>query len=334
MFSGLKRVYKGYIRDWVGDLDRIRVRLVNYTRNGDRIIAAAAKLSLSRKNIEDLLAMPDSEVETWIIETWKRQHFSPWEHSSYTWIAEGCSRICTHQLVRHRLASYTQQSMRYTEGVLRNIALKSSELLGLDCPPSPKKTIARNAYLCYAKSLANSKELDEDTIVSLAKEAYVFPPTIIDRDLVETAVSYLEATAQYYRLLASGVPREDARFVIPHAVRTRIIVTMNARELVQSFLPLRMCTRAQWELRHVSWMLWNKLMEIHPRLFKWTGPRCVFNENTSRRDPQPLVNYINGSAEFTIERCPELVPREGVRSCLLYAWKFTNSGPPRSRSSI
>ncbi len=308
-------------------MDKIRVHLVAYTREGDKLIAAASKLSLSRKDVQSLLSMKDEEVETWIRETWKRQHFSPWEHSSYTWIAEGCSRVCTHQLVRHRIASYTQQSMRYTEGTLRDIALKASSLLGLDCPPSPKRFPERDAYKCYSKALDMADSLDDETVVALAREAYVFPPSIEGDQLVETARHYLEATSMYYKLLARGVPREDARFTIPHAVRSRIIVTMNARELVQSFLPLRMCTRAQWEVRHVSWLLWNKLVQVHPRLFKWTGPRCVFQENTSRRDPQPLANYIDGTAGFTINRCPELVPREGIRACLLYAWRFTNGRP-------
>ncbi|MCE4619446.1 MAG: FAD-dependent thymidylate synthase [Desulfurococcales archaeon] len=298
-------------------MDKIRVSLLAYTEDGERLIAAASKTSLSRKSPEKILSMPDEEVEEWIRETWRRQHFSPWEHSVYTWLADGCSRVCSHQLVRHRLASYTQQSMRYTEGSLREAALEAAGLLGIECPRKPREAGARRAYECYSMALREAVRSGLDP-VRLAKPAFVFPPSLRGEALVEAANLYLEAAARYYSLLAVGVSREDARFLIPHAVRTRIVVTMNARELVQSFLPLRMCTRAQWEIRLVAWKLWKRLVEVHPRLFKWAGPRCVFQQNTTS-DPRPLVDYLEGRASFTIPRCPELVPREGIRACLLHA---------------
>ncbi len=305
-------------------MDRIHVKVIAYTVNGERIIATASKVSLSRKKVEDIIAMPNEEVETWIRETWRRQHFSPWEHSSYTWYADGCSRVCTHQLVRHRMASYTQQSMRYTEGALRDMALRAAEILGVDCPKSPKRAGKREAYECYSKVLDEVKSLDS-IIVPLTATAYVYPPSIGEEGRIELAREYLGATSKYYKLLSLGVPREDARFIIPQAVRSRITVTMNARELVQSFLPLRMCTRAQWEIRLVAWKLWRELSKIHPLLFKWAGPRCVYLENTIN-DPRPLEEFINGRAVFTIPKCPELVPREGIKPCLKYAFESSLRG--------
>ena len=297
--------------------DGIRVLLVSYSGDGPRLVAASSKVSLSRKPLSSILSISPEEVEEWIVETWRRQHFSPWEHSVYTWIAEGCSRVCSHQLVRHRIASYTQQSMRYTEGVLREVALEAARLLGKECPAKPGKDSPRKeAYECYHRVLESAAEAGPREIVGLAWRAYVFPPGAPKEDL---AASYLRATADYYRLLSLGVPREDARFVIPHAVRTRIVVTMNARELATSFLPLRMCTRAQWEIRRVAWRLWKLLEQVHPTLFQWAGPRCVFEENTARDSPLPLRLLARGG--FTIPRCPELVPQKGIRSCLLHAWR-------------
>ncbi len=302
----------------------IRVLLVRYTSDGDRLVASASKLSLSRKDLGLLLELDTREVDEWIRETLRRAHFSPWEHSSYTWIAEGCSRVCSHQLVRHRVASYTQQSMRYTEGVLRGIALEASRLLGEDCPSKPGKNqeSMRTAYSCYSRVLDKaSRELDTETQYGLAIKAYVVPPSIKREALVGYVSYLLGASSHYYRLLSHGVPREDARFIIPHSVRTRIIVTMNARELIQSFLPLRMCTRAQWEIRRVAWGLWSLLMRVHPRLFKWAGPRCVMGENLQRREPVELADLAAGREEFMIEACPELVPRKGIRACLLSAMR-------------
>jgi len=305
-----------------GQGDGITVRLLQYTREGPRLVAAAAKITLSRKPVDDILAMPDSEVEEWIVETWRRQHFSPWEHSVYTWMVEGCSRVCTHQLVRHRIASYTQQSMRYTEGVLREVALEAARRAGMECPAKPGRDAPKSdAYRCYAQALHQASLEGGDEIVGLAWRAYVIPPSV---DPVEAARGYLEATARYYRLLAQGVPREDARFLIPHGVRTRITVTMNARELATSFLPLRACTRAQWEIRRVAWRLWRLLNEVHPELFRWTGPRCVYTENTVRDKPAPLSHLLDGG--FTIPRCPELVPRQGIPQCLLYSLRDALGG--------
>ncbi len=302
------------------DMDRIRVSIVSYTENGERLVASASKVTLSRKPFQKIIEMSDEEVEKWIMETWRRQHFSPWEHSSYTWVVEGCSRICSHQLVRHRIASYTQQSMRYTEGALREIALRASKMVGMDCPESPKRAPPRGTYSCYSDALKKAVDLlDGDSLVDLARLAYVIPPTLRDNSASIVSRQYIEATAAYYELLANGVPREDARFVIPNAVRTRLTVTMNARELVQSFLPLRMCTKAQWEIRWIAWQLWKELVKIHPRLFKWAGPRCVYLENVVRDMPASLDELLEDSSELVIPRCPELVPREGIKNCIRHA---------------
>ncbi|MEB3778732.1 MAG: FAD-dependent thymidylate synthase [Desulfurococcales archaeon] len=294
----------------------IRVRLVSYSVDGERLVAASSKVSLSRKPVEDILYIDEEEVEEWIRETYKRQHFSPWEHSVYTYIVDGLSRVASHQLVRHRIASYTQQSHRYTEGYLRDMALEASRLTGIECPGKPKGRSAE-AYECYSKALSRASiELGVDELVSVAYRAYVPPPRIARRALYEYYKAIVEATAGYYRLLSLGVPKEDARFLIPHAVRTRVVVTMNARELVQSFLPLRMCTKAQWEIRHIAWSLWRELVKVHPRLFKWAGPSCVYRENTARQSPASLEDYLMGREKFTIPRCPELIENRAIPSCL------------------
>jgi thymidylate synthase (FAD) len=99
----------------------ITVKLAQYTEDASKLIAIASKTSLSRKPLQQLLEIGSEEVEVWIKETFKRQHFSPWEHASYTFVIDGLSRIASHQLVRHRHASYTQMSHRYTEGYLRSL---------------------------------------------------------------------------------------------------------------------------------------------------------------------------------------------------------------------
>ena len=300
----------------------IRVKLIQYDEEAPKIIAAASKMSISRKAIEELTSIPDEEVEVWIKETLKRGHLSPWEHSSYTFMVEGCSRVCSHQLVRHRIASYTQQSMRYTEASLREMAIRAAEEVGLECPRKPKGDAAREAYACYAQALRKaSDEVAASKAAELASDAYVIPPSVAldQRKLEAYARSLLAATSSYYSMLSIGVPKEDARFVIPMSVRTKVTFTMNARELIQSFLPLRMCTRAQWEIRYVAWQVWRELARVHPQLFKYAGPSCVFLNNALLDEPKALEDYLKGAAPWAIARCPELITREKIPSCLSFA---------------
>ena len=310
----------------------ITVRLVQYTKDAPRVVAAASKMTISRKGSSDLLSIPEDEVEVWIRETLKRGHLSPWEHATYTFIAEGCSRVCSHQLVRHRIASYTQQSMRYTEASLRETALESARMIGIECPGKPKGERAREAYSCYAKALREAAErLSGPELVKVAWLSYVIPPSLAadEERLTSYARELLRATSGYYELLSTGAPREDARFVIPMAVRTKVTFTMNARELIQSFLPLRMCTHAQWEIRRVAWLAWSELVRVHPQMFKYAGPSCVFMNNMQAKEPAPLEDYLAGRAEFVIGRCPELIEGPRIRSCLLFASRSLSEDPLR-----
>ena len=308
----------------------ITVKLVRYTEDAPRLVALASKTSLSKKPLRELLEIGDDEVEVWIRETFKRQHFSPWEHASYTFAVDGLSRVASHQLVRHRVASYTQMSHRYTEGYLRNLALEASRIAGHDCPEKPKGN-KREVYKCYSDAVmvAGGLVTNASELAKLASTAFVPPLQFLNReDLLEAwADSVLVTASDYYRLLSKGALREDARYVLADSVRTRIVVTMNARELVQVFLPLRMCTKAQWEIRHIAWALWGELVKVHPQLFKWVGPSCVFRENTSRKEPAELRRYVDGEEGFTIPRCPELVENKAIPGCLRAAARPPHRDP-------
>jgi len=313
---------------WWPGLLNITVRLVHYTEDAPRLVAVASKVSLSRKPLRELLEMGDEEVEVWIRETFRRQHFSPWEHAVYTFVVDGLSRVASHQLVRHRHASYTQMSHRYTEGYLRSLALEASRLAGRGCPERPSGN-KREVYRCYSDAIADARLLLSGELVRLASTAFVPPPAFHSREELasEWAGSVLRSASDYYRLLAFGALREDARYVLADSVRTRIVVTMNARELVQVFLPLRMCTKAQWEIRHIAWALWGELVKVHPQLFKWAGPSCVFRENTSRKEPAELRRYVDGEEGFTVPRCPELVENKAIPGCLRAAARPLHRDP-------
>ncbi len=294
----------------------VTVRLLNYTSEGELLVASAARITVSKKSFGEASKMSRSEVEKWIKELIARSHGSPLEHSSYTFEAT-CSRVCSHQLVRHRHASYTQHSMRWSEGFLRKMALEACGRVREKCPARPLK---REHYYVYARVLRKALEvLDSAPLVYIASIAFSLPPPYtlarIDR-LARYARGLIAATANYYALLAEGETKENARLVVPQAVKTRIIFTMNARELVEVFLPLRMCVKAQWEIRLLAWSMRNILVEIHPLIFKWVGPRCVMLDNRARNAPCSLEDRIREKCGFIIERCPEKVPRDAIPSCL------------------
>jgi thymidylate synthase (FAD) len=153
-------------------------------------------------------------------------HASVIEHASFTFSIEGVSRAMTHQLVRHRIASFTQQSQR---------------------------------YVTY------------DTL-----EKYVTPQSISDnaeaKDIFDRTLERISET--YQKLLDMGIPKEDARFILPNAAKTNIIVTMNARELLH-FFNLRCCARAQWEIRETAIEMLRQAKKATPALFENAGPSCV-----------------------------------------------------------
>jgi thymidylate synthase (FAD) len=78
----------------------------------------------------------------------------------------------------------------------------------------------------------------------------------------------------YGELVALGIPNEDARFVLPNAATTNIVMTVNAREL-RHFFKFRCCERAQWEIRDVAREMLRLAKEIAPKIFKNAGPSCV-----------------------------------------------------------
>ncbi len=86
----------------------------------------------------------------------------------------------------------------------------------------------------------------------------------------------MELIGKFYEgLVDAGVPKEDARFVLPNACTTRIVFTMNGEELVH-FLRLRTCSRAQWEIREMAIKILKTLRNKFPGLFEHVGPNCYY----------------------------------------------------------
>jgi thymidylate synthase (FAD) len=124
----------------------------------------------------------------------------------------------------------------------------------------------------------------------------VTPPTI-ERNIEAKRIfdDALEKISETYRkLLESGIPKEDARFILPNAAKTNIIVTMNAREL-RHFFNLRCCRRSQWEIREVAMKMLKQVKNVAPSLFENAGPSCVelgYCPEGKMKPPECDVNQI------------------------------------------
>ena len=94
----------------------MKIKIIAHTPNPERVIALAGKLCYSSVGIDELNdKISDEQVEKFITKLSDMGHMSPFEHASFTFAIEGISRNCSHQIVRHRLASFSQQSQRYVK---------------------------------------------------------------------------------------------------------------------------------------------------------------------------------------------------------------------------
>lgn len=203
---------------------KLNVKLLKYTEEPEITVATAAHLCYANSNIDELQKKMDSEYAKKLIKQLiDSGHFSVLEHASFTFGVEGVSRALTHQLVRHRIASYSQQSQRYV----------------------------------------NEKDF-----------AYIIPPKIkANSEMNKKFEEFMENSRNFYAELSENIPKEDARFVLPNAAETRIIITMNTRSLY-NFFEHRLCTRAQWEIRTLAEAMLNEVKKVAPLLFDHIGPIC------------------------------------------------------------
>ncbi len=223
----------------------LKVKLIAHTPQPEKVVAAAAKLCYSSAGVDSLLDGLTPENSRAFVQKLE----SPTEHASFTFAIEGVSRSLLAQITRHRIASYSVQSQRY---------------------------------------------------VNLHQFRYVTPPEIEgDEDALAAFRAAMDAQAQQYQQLARALAArhraaflaeghdektaarlaekkaiEDARFLLPNACETKMIVTMNARSL-NNFFRHRCCQRAQWEIRALADEMLRQVCAVAPSLFAKSGPGCV-----------------------------------------------------------
>lgn len=231
----------------------LHIELLDISENALTIIYAACRQCYSQKYSGLIFREETADImkqEAFVRQVVSSGHESPLEHVKLTFAIEGVSRALTHQLVRHRIASYSQQSQRYV------------------------------------------KESNFD---------YIIPPSIETDEYMknEYITTMQKIQESYNRLLQAFEQRDkkgesayqDARFVLPQATETKIVVTMNCRELL-NFFKMRCCHRAQWEIRRLAYKMLDICNEKLPAIFEQAGAKCV------------ALGYCPEGAKFTCKKYP------------------------------
>ena len=218
----------------------MKVKLIRHTPEPEKLIAIAARLCYSPVGVEDLDVKLDLEAAQKLVRfVTKSGHLSTTEHVYFTFGIEGISRVLSHQLVRHRMASFNQQSQRY---------VKFNE----------------NYEYIVPDSIRQNEKMNEK-YNSFVSDIHKF----------------------YEEMLGNGIEAEDARYILPNSSETKMIVTMNARELLH-FFTVRCCNRAQTEIRDLAILMLKNVRKTAPSVFENAGPNCL-------RTPCPEGKYSCGN---------------------------------------
>lgn len=228
----------------------MKVKLIAHTPEPEKVVAAAAKLCYSNAHVDDLLDGLTPEASRAFVEKLASMgHESPTEHASFTFAIEGVSRSLLAQITRHRIASYSVQSQRYVN--LHEFEYVLPPEIGQD----------EEAAAAFDEAMrAQAQQYNQLTEVLKQKHAGRLIAQGVDE---KTALRRAEKQAL-----------EDARFVLPNACTTKMIVTMNTRSL-NNFFRHRCCSRAQWEIRALADEMLRQVCEVAPSLFAKSGPPCV-----------------------------------------------------------
>jgi thymidylate synthase (FAD) len=219
---------------------KLHVELLQYPANAEELVAMAARLCYSASDIDDLKQGVTSKDQTaFVKKLMDMGHLSPVEHAAFTFGVEGVSRSLLAQITRHRIASFSVKSQRYVA--------------------------------------ETSSKVQEDGVFN-----YIVPPRIAELgpeyiDEYREQMLKIQSWYDYWLEKLSGYgdsAAEDARFVLPNAAETKLLVTMNTRELFH-FFNVRCCNRAQWEIRSLAKAMLSLVRRVAPVLFDRAGPRCL-----------------------------------------------------------
>lgn len=189
-------------------------------------------------------------VNPWLLidKVFSSGHLSTSEHINFTFAIEGISRACSHQLVRHRHCSFSQQSQRYVE--IKESMLEIHDLL----------------YGLMDSLDTDTQDAAEFLLKNICKKYFVGVTS-------KNVSQYAHCLYWYLRHIERGGKAEDARNLLPNATKTNIVLTCNLRELMH-ICNERLCTRAQKEIRELVQQMRNEVVGVCPELGKYLQPKC------------------------------------------------------------
>lgn len=239
---------------------KAKVRLIAYTQmnqeemkneitNPEQVVAAAAKLCYSKVGCDQILEnLTEENTARFVNMLASIGHESPFEHLNFTFSIEGISRTCSHQIVRHRHGSFSQQSQRYVD---------LQESFSIIIPDAIKNN--EKAKLRFVNSVLQ----DYDAYCDITNDLY---NQYVEEDNLKKPEDLKQAKKKAL---------EDARFALPNACETKLVMTMNARCLF-NFFKERCCNRAQWEIRDVANQMLDQVLDVAPNVFAHAGAPCVY----------------------------------------------------------
>ncbi|MGI5888205.1 MAG: FAD-dependent thymidylate synthase [Oscillospiraceae bacterium] len=259
----------------------MKVTLIAHTPDPDKTVAAAAKLCYSNSDAVTLMdGLTEEKAQKFLGILGDMGHQSPIEHASFTFGIEGVSRSLLAQITRHRIASYSVQSQRYVR--MDNFSYVTPHTIEND----------PEALEIFKESMERARE-DYEKLAGILKKNKV-------KELVASGMPQDKAEKKAEKMVL-----EDARFVLPNACETRLVMTMNARSLL-NFFRLRCCNRAQWEIRELAEQMYRLVLDVAPGIFAKAGPACLYG-------PCPEGSKCCGKAEEVREKYKKI--REESEAC-------------------
>lgn len=233
----------------------MKVYLLAHSVLPEKLVASAAKLCYSDSGVGELYdGLDEGKAKDFVKMLSDMGHESPTEHASFTFGIEGVSRSLLAQITRHRIASYSVQSQRYVR--LDDFSFVTPPAIADDPEASE----------IYAKAMERDAK-DYEKLTEILKAKYI-------KENLEKGLSEKTAASR-----AEKKAIEDARYVLPNACDTKMIVTMNTRSL-NNFFTHRCCNRAQWEIRELACEMFKLVWDVAPALFAASGPPCVHGSCT------------------------------------------------------
>ena len=244
----------------------MKVKILSHTPEPEKVISMAAKLCYSAVGVDQIEEnLTPESIDKFLNMLISIGHESPLEHVSFTFAVEGISRACSHQIVRHRIASYSQQSQRY-------VKLNQFEYI----IPHHINEIDEAREL-FIETMKKDQEAYDKLVEILFEKHY--------NKLIQNGKNEKEAKRS-----AEKQAIEDARYVFPNACETKMVFTMNVRSLY-NFLNHRCCERAQWEIRELAIEMLRQLKQVAPILFRNMGYDVLQTNKTNDGGIDCILNH-------------------------------------------